>query len=43
VCDVDGKALDFGRGRELVGNRGVFAGHPHIVERLVAAYAKRAS
>lgn len=42
VCDVDGKPLDFGHGRELVANRGVFAGHPAIVEQLVAAYAARA-
>ena len=41
VCDVDGKPLDFSHGRELVANRGVFAGHPAIVERLVAAYATR--
>jgi len=41
VCDVDGKPLDFSRGRELVANRGVFAGHPAIVGQLVAAYAAR--
>lgn len=41
VCDVDGKPLDFGRGRELSANRGAFAGHPALVERLVAAYAAR--
>ncbi|MFM7135190.1 MAG: inositol monophosphatase family protein [Planctomycetota bacterium] len=41
VCDVDGRPLDFGHGRELAANRGVFAGHPRIVERLVAAYAAR--
>lgn len=41
VCDVDGKPLDFSRGRELVANRGVFAGHPAIVEKLVAAFAAR--
>jgi hypothetical protein len=41
VCDVDGKPLDFSHGRELVQNRGVFAGHPAIVDRLVAAYAAR--
>ena len=41
VCDVDGKPLDFSHGRELVQNRGVFAGHPAIVDKLVAAYAAR--
>jgi 3'(2'), 5'-bisphosphate nucleotidase len=41
VCDVDGKPLDFGCGRELTRNRGVFAGHPAIVEQLLAAYARR--
>ena len=41
VCDVDGKPLDFSHGRELVANRGVFAGHPAIVAKLVAAYAAR--
>jgi len=41
VCDVDGKPLDFSRGRELTENRGVFAGHPAVVDRLVAAYAAR--
>lgn len=41
VCDVDGKPLDFSRGRELSANRGVFAGHPAIVERLVGAFAAR--
>jgi 3'(2'), 5'-bisphosphate nucleotidase len=41
VCGVDGKPLDFSRGRELTENRGVFAGHPAIVDRLVAAYAAR--
>ncbi len=43
VCDVDGKPLDFSRGRELTDNRGVFAGHPEIVDRLVAAFAARVS
>ena len=43
VCDVDGKPLDFSRGRELTDNRGVFAGHPEIVERLVAVFAARVS
>jgi 3'(2'), 5'-bisphosphate nucleotidase len=42
VCDVDGRPLDFGQGRELTVNRGVFAGHPQVVERLVQAYAARA-
>jgi 3'(2'), 5'-bisphosphate nucleotidase len=41
VCDVDGKPLDFGCGRELTRNRGVFAGHPAIVEQLLAAFARR--
>ncbi len=41
VCDVDGKALDFGRGRELSANRGVFAGHPDAVEQLVRAFRAR--
>lgn len=41
VVDVDGKPLDFGQGRELVANRGVFAGHPAIVDALVGAYAAR--
>jgi len=41
VCDVDGRPLDFSRGRELTANRGVFAGHPSIVEPLVRAYAAR--
>lgn len=43
VCDVDGKPLDFSRGRELTDNRGVFAGHHEIVDRLVAAFAARVS
>ncbi|MFZ9914213.1 MAG: inositol monophosphatase family protein, partial [Phycisphaerales bacterium] len=41
VCDVLGKPLDFGQGRELARNKGVFAGHPAIVERLIAAYSAR--
>lgn len=41
VCDVDGKPLDFGQGRELTANRGVFAGHPDAVEQLVSAYRLR--
>lgn len=41
VCDVDGRPLDFGHGRELAANRGVFAGHPLVVDRLVAAFAAR--
>ena len=41
VTDVDGKPLDFGCGRELLHNRGVIAGHPLMVERLVTAYAAR--
>lgn len=41
VCDVDGVPLDFSRGRELTANRGVLAGHPSIVEKVVAAYAAR--
>jgi len=40
VVDVEGFPLDFGRGRELVANRGVLAGHPGIVDRLVTAYAR---
>jgi len=42
VCDVDGRPLDFGCGRELLGNRGVFAGHPEIVRRLVELHAGHA-
>ena len=41
VCDVDGKPLDFGHGRELIANRGVFAGHPLIIEKLLTAFAAR--
>ena len=41
VCDVDGRPLDFGLGRELTANRGVLAGHPAIVESVVRAYAAR--
>lgn len=41
VCDVDGKPLDFGRGRELTANRGIFAGHPEAVERLVQSFRRR--
>jgi len=41
VCDVLGQPLDFGQGRELTRNRGVFAGHPAIVERLIRAYSAR--
>ncbi len=41
VVDVEGRPLDFGCGRELTDNRGVFAGHPELVEALVAAYAAR--
>ena len=40
VVDVEGFPLDFGRGRELTANRGVLAGHPAIVDRLVLAYAR---
>jgi 3'(2'), 5'-bisphosphate nucleotidase len=40
VCDVEGFPLDFGRGRELSANRGVLAGHPTIVDRLVSVYAR---
>lgn len=40
VVDVDGFPLDFGRGRELTANKGVLAGHPAVVERLLAAYAR---
>ncbi len=43
VCDVDGKPLDFNQGRELLRNRGVFAGHPDLVDRLVRAYAARSA
>ena len=42
VCDVDGKPLDFGVGRELTNNRGVFAGHPAVIERLVTLFAQHA-
>ncbi|MFM7260178.1 MAG: inositol monophosphatase family protein [bacterium] len=41
VCDVDGKPLDFGHGRELTANRGVFAGHPEAVALLVDAFRRR--
>jgi HAL2 family 3'(2'),5'-bisphosphate nucleotidase len=41
VCDVDGKPLDFGHGRELAMNRGVFAGHPEAVGLLVDAFRRR--
>lgn len=41
VCDVDGKPLDFGCGRELTRNRGVFAGHPEVVARLLEGFARR--
>jgi 3'(2'), 5'-bisphosphate nucleotidase len=40
VVDVEGFPLDFGRGRELTANRGVLAGHPAIVDRLMIAYAR---
>ncbi|MGA1225486.1 MAG: inositol monophosphatase family protein [Phycisphaerales bacterium] len=43
VVDVDGRPLDFGCGRELLGNRGVFAGHAAIVDRLVEEYARLAA
>lgn len=42
VCDVDGKPLDFRHGRELLANRGVFAGHPEAVELLVQSFRRRA-
>ena len=42
VCDVDGKPLDFSHGRELLANRGVFAGHPEAVELLVQSFRRRA-
>lgn len=41
VVDVDGRPLRFGDSRELIHNRGVLAGHPVIVDRLVEAYAAR--
>jgi 3'(2'), 5'-bisphosphate nucleotidase len=40
VVDAEGFPLDFGRGRELTANRGVIAGHPAVVDRLVAAYRR---
>ncbi len=40
ISDVDGRVLDFSQGRKLTGNRGVFAGNPHIVARLVEAFAR---
>lgn len=40
VCDVDGRPLDFGCGRELTRNRGVLAGNPAIVGRLVELHAE---
>ena len=37
VTDVDGRALDFSRGRGLAANRGVVCAPPGLAERLVAA------
>ena len=42
VCDVAGRPLDFGCGRELSENRGVLAGHPEIVRRLVELHGRHA-
>ncbi len=39
VVDTEGFPLDFGRGRELTANKGVLAGHPALVDRLVARLA----
>lgn len=36
VTDVDGRPLDFGRGRELLGNRGVVASHGPHHDRVLA-------
>jgi len=41
VVDVDGQPLFFGRSRELTENRGVLAGHPEVVRRLLEAFAAR--
>jgi 3'(2'), 5'-bisphosphate nucleotidase len=37
VTDVAGRALDFSRGRELSGNRGIVATNGHLHERVLAA------
>lgn len=37
VSDIDGKPLDFSRGRELSGNRGIVATNGPVHERVVAA------
>ena len=39
VVDTEGFPLDFGRGRELTANKGVLAGHPAVVDTLVARLA----
>ena len=40
TSDLEGRALDFGRGRSLVGNRGVIACAAEIHQRLVKAAAE---
>ncbi len=39
VTDLDGRALDFGRGRTLEQNRGIVASNGRVHERVVAALA----
>ncbi|MCX4245114.1 3'(2'),5'-bisphosphate nucleotidase [Paraliomyxa miuraensis] len=39
VTDVDGRALDFGRGRELSANRGVVVSHGRLHDRVLATLA----
>ena len=40
ITDVDGRVLDFSQGRKLSANRGIFAGNPRIVARLIDAFAR---
>jgi 3'(2'), 5'-bisphosphate nucleotidase len=37
VSDLDGRPLDFSRGRTLAGNRGILATNGHLHERVLAA------
>jgi 3'(2'), 5'-bisphosphate nucleotidase len=39
VTDIDGKPLDFTRGRELAGNRGVVVGNPSLHSQVIRAIA----
>ncbi len=41
VTDVEGKPLDFARGRRLAGNRGVVTAHPALHGRVLAALRER--